>query len=127
MAYGIFCLVMCFTFDYNKNVVVGFYFCARLSMICSFCVYYTYAFESYPISVANYGYSLNSATCSIAGIVIPFIIEYLKEKYVFLIYGIFGVVCTGMFFFLKETRGMPRADNIKEIEEELEREKKSKL
>ena len=55
------------------------------------------------------------------------IIEYLKEKYVFLIYGIFGVVCTGMFFFLKETRGMPRADNIKEIEEELEREKKSKL
>jgi predicted MFS family arabinose efflux permease len=124
MGYGIFCLIMCFTFDYNKNVVVGFYFCARLSMICAFCVYYTYAFESYPISVANIGYSLNSATCSLAGIIIPFIIEYLKEKYVFLIYGIFGVVCTGLFFFLKETRGMPRADNIKEIEEELNNEQK---
>ena len=123
-AYGIFCLVMCFTFDYNKNVVIGFYFCARFSMICSFCVYYTFAFESYPISVANIGYSLNSATCSVAGIVIPFIIEYLKEKYVFLIYGIFGVVCTGLFFFLKETRGMPRADNIKEIEEEMLKEQK---
>ena len=123
-AYGIFCLVMCFTFDYNKNVVIGFYFCARFSMICSFCVYYTFAFESYPISVANIGYSLNSATCSVAGIVIPFIIEYLKEKYVFLIYGIFGVVCTGLFFFLKETRGMPRADNIKEIEEEMLKEHK---
>ena len=80
--YGIFCFVMFFAFDYNKNVVVGFYFCARLSMLCSFCVYYSFAFESYPISVANYGYSLNSATSSIAGIVIPFIIEYLKEKYV---------------------------------------------
>ena len=114
LAYGIFCLVMCFSFDYNKNVVVGFYFCARLSMISAFCVYYTYAFESYPFSVANYGYSLNSAVSSVAGVVIPFIIEYLKEKYVFLIYGIFGVVCTGLFFFLKETRGMPRPDNIKE-------------
>ena len=122
--YGIFCFVMFFAFDYNKNVVVGFYFCARLSMLCSFCVYYSFAFESYPISVANYGYSLNSATSSIAGIVIPFIIEYLKEKYVFLIYGIFGVVCAGLFFFLKETRGKPRADNIKEIEEEMIKEQK---
>ena len=125
--YGIFCFVMCFTFDYNKNVVVGFYFCARLSMICAFCVYYSYAFESYPISVANIGYSLNSASCSIAGIIIPFIIEYLKEKYVFLIYGIFGVACTGLFFFLKETRGMPRPDNIKEIEEELQKQKEDDI
>ena len=120
--YGIFCFVMFFTFDYNKDVVLAFYFCARLSMICSFCVYYSYAFESYPLSVANIGYSLNSATCSIAGIIIPFIIEYLEEKYVFLIYGIFGVVCTGLFFFLKETRGKVREDNIKEIEEELKKE-----
>ena len=120
--YGIFCFVMFFTFDYNKDVVLAFYFCARLSMICSFCVYYSFAFESYPLSVANIGYSLNSATCSIAGIIIPFIIEYLEEKYVFLIYGIFGVVCTGLFFFLKETRGKVREDNIKEIEEELKKE-----
>ena len=120
--YGIFCFIMFFSFDYNKDVVLAFYFCTRLSMICSFCVYYSFAFESYPLSVANIGYSLNSATCSVAGIVIPFIIEYLKEKYVFLIYGIFGVVCTGLFFFLKETRGKVREDNIKEIEEELKRE-----
>ena len=32
--------------------------------------------------------------------------------------------CTGLFFFLKEARGMPRADNIKEIEEEMRKEQK---
>ena len=123
LAYGIFCLVMFLVFDKNKDVVVGFYFCARLSMICGFCVYYSYAFESYPISVATYGYSFNATCSSIAGVVIPFIIEYIKEKYVFLIYAIEGVVCTLLFFFLKETRGKEREDNIKEIEEELNKEK----
>ena len=123
LGYGIFCLVMFLVFDKNKDVVVGFYFCARLSMICGFCVYYSYAFESYPISVATYGYSFNATCSSIAGVVIPFIIEYIKEKYVFLIYAIEGVVCALLFFFLKETRGKEREDNIREIEEELNKEK----
>ena len=118
--------VMFFVFDHNKDVVVAFYFCARLAMICGFCVYYSYAFESYPVSVANIGYSVNSAFSSLAGVIVPFIIEYIKEKIVFLIYGIFGIACTGLFFFLKETRGMPRADNIKEIEEELNENQKVK-
>ena len=119
LGYGIFCLVMFLVFDKNKDVVVGFYFCARLSMICGFCVYYSYAFESYPISVATYGYSFNATCSSIAGVVIPFIIEYIEEKYVFLIYAIEGVICTFLFLFLKETRGKEREDNIKEIEEQL--------
>ena len=123
LAYGIFCLVMFLVFDKNKDVVVGFYFCARLAMICGFCVYYSYAFESYPISVATYGYSFNATCSAVAGVVIPFIIEYIKEKYVFLIYAIEGVVCTFLFFFLKETRGKEREDNIREIEEELKKEK----
>ena len=110
---------MFLVFDKNKDVVVGFYFCARLSMICGFCVYYSYAFESYPISVATYGYSFNATCSSIAGVVIPFIIEYIEEKYVFLIYAIEGVICTFLFLFLKETRGKEREDNIKEIEEQL--------
>ena len=122
LAYGIFCLVMFLVFDKNKDVVVAFYFCARLSMICGFCVYYSFAFESYPISVATYGYSFNATCSALAGVVIPFIIEYIEEKYVFLIYAIEGVVCTFLFFFLKETRGKERADNIKEIEEELNKE-----
>ena len=83
---------------------------------------YSFAFESYPISVATYGYSFNATCSALAGVVIPFIIEYIKEKYVFLIYAIEGVVCTFLFFFLKETRGKERADNIKEIEEELNKE-----
>ena len=123
LAYGIFCLVMFLVFDKNKDVVVGFYFCARLSMICGFCVYYSYAFESYPLSVATYGYSFNATCSSIAGVVIPFIIEYIKEKYVFLIYAIEGIVCFLLFFFLKETRGKEREDNIREIEEQLKKER----
>ena len=93
LGYGIFCLVMFLVFDKNKDVVVGFYFCA--------------------------GYSFNATCSSIAGVVIPFIIEYIEEKYVFLIYAIEGVICTFLFLFLKETRGKEREDNIKEIEEQL--------
>ena len=88
-----------------------------------FCVYYSYAFESYPLSVATYGYSFNATCSSIAGVVIPFIIEYIKEKYVFLIYAIEGIVCSLLFFFLEETRGKEREDNIREIEEQLNKER----
>ena len=122
LGYGIFCLVMFLVFDKNKDVVVGFYFCARLFMICGFCVYYSYAFESYPISVATFGYSFNATCSAVAGVVIPFIIEYIEEKYVFLIYAIEGVLCTLLFIFLKETRGKEREDNIKEIEEQINKE-----
>ena len=123
LAYGTFCLVMFIVFDHNKDVVIAFYFCSRLAMICAFCIYYSFAFESYPISVATHGYAFNATCSAIAGVVVPFIIEYIKEKYVFLIYAIEGIVCTGLFFFLKETRGKEREDNIKEIEEELKNEK----
>ena len=125
IAYSIFSLVMFLVYDKNKDVVVAFYFCARLAMICGFCVYYSFAFESFPISVAAYGYTFSATFSSIAGIIIPFIIEYIKEKYVFLIYAIEGIVCFFIFFFLEETRGKERADNIKEIEEELKKEKEN--
>ena len=121
LAYGLFCLVIFLVFDKNKNVVVGFYFCGRLSMICAFCIYYSFSFESYPLSVATHGYSFNVTCSSIAGVVIPFIIEYIDEKYVFLIYAVEGIFCTLLFFFLKETRGKEREDNIREIEEELKK------
>ena len=126
LGYGIFSLVMFLVYDKNQDVVVGFYFCARLAMICGFCVYYSFAFESFPLSVAAYGYTFSATFSSLAGIIIPFIIEYIKDKYVFLIYGIEGIVCTAIFFFLEETRGKPRADNIKEIEEEINKEKENK-
>ncbi len=90
-------------------------------MICAFCIYYSFSFESYPLSVATHGYSFNVTCSSIAGVVIPFIIEYIDEKYVFLIYAVEGIFCTLLFFFLKETRGKEREDNIREIEEELKK------
>ena len=123
IGYGIFCLVMFLVFDKNKDAVVGFYFCARLVMICGFCVYYSFAFESYPISVANYGYSFNVAWGSVAGVVAPFVIEYVKDKYIFLIYAVEGILSTLLIFFLKETRGKPREDNIREVQELLDKEK----
>ena len=126
LGYGIFSLVMFLVYDKNQDIVVGFYFCARLAMICGFCVYYSFAFESFPLSVAAYGYTFSATFSSIAGVIIPFIIEYIKDKYVFLIYAIEGIACAGIFFFLEETRGKPRADNIKEIEEEMNKEKGDK-
>ena len=126
IAYGIFSLVMFLVYDKNKYVVVAFYFCARLAMICGFCVYYSFAFESFPISVAAYGYTFSATFSSVAGIIIPFIIEYIKEKYVFLIYAIEGILCFFIFFFLEETRGKERVDNIKEIEEQLKKEAENK-
>ena len=33
----------------------------------------------------------------------------------------------GLFFFLKETRGRPREDNIKEIEDEIKKEQQIEL
>ena len=126
IAYGIFSLVMFLVYDKNKDVVVAFYFCARLAMICGFCVYYSFAFESFPISVAAYGYTFSATFSSVAGIIIPFIIEYIKEKYVFLIYAIEGILCFFIFFFLEETRGKERADNIKEVEEQLKKEAENK-
>ena len=126
IAYDIFSLVMFLVYDKNKDVVVAFYFCARLAMICGFCVYYSFAFESFPISVAAYGYTFSATFSSVAGIIIPFIIEYIKEKYVFLIYAIEGILCFFIFFFLEETRGKERADNIKEVEEQLKKEAENK-
>ena len=125
IGYGVFCLIMFLVYEKNKDVVVGFYFCARLSMICGFCVYYSFAFESFPLSVAAYGYTFSATFSSVAGVVIPFIIEYIKEKYVFLIYAIEGIICFCIFFFLEETRGKIRADNIKEVEEMINKEKEN--
>ena len=93
---------MFLVYDKNQDIVVGFYFCARLAMICGFCVYYSFAFESFPLSVAAYGYTFSATFSSIAGVIIPFIIEYIKDKYVFLIYAIEGIACAGIFFFLEE-------------------------
>ena len=90
------------------------------------CLLLIFAFDSFPLSVAAYGYTFSATFSSLAGIIIPFIIEYIKDKYVVLIYGIEGIVCTAIFFFLEETREKPRADNIKEIEEEKKKKKENK-
>ena len=83
----------------------------------SFCIYYTYCLESYPLSINHLAYGLNGACNSLGGIIIPFIVEYIERRTLYLIYCIFGAVCVVLMIFLKETNGKPIPDQIKEIEE----------
>ena len=48
--------------------------------------------------------------------VIPFIVEYISRRTLYLIYCIFGAGCAVLMIFLKETNGQPIPDQIKELE-----------
>ena len=119
--YGVFSLIMFFCFNINA-VVLTFYFCTRFCIMCAFSCYYTLAYETYPLSVASIGFGVNTGFNSFAGMLVPFVIEYMEDRYVFLMYGIFGVVCFCLFFFIPETKGKPIPDNIKEVEEAMQKE-----
>ena len=123
--YGVFSLIMFFCFNINA-VVLTFYFCTRFCIMSAFACYYTLAYETYPLSVASIGYGVNVGFNSVGGMIIPFIIEYIEDKYVFLMYGIFGVVCFALYFFIPETKGKPIPDNIKEVEEAMKKEEEAK-
>ena len=123
--YGVFSLIMFFCFNIN-SVVLTFYFCTRFCIMCAFSCYYTLAYETYPLSVASIGFGVNTGFNSFAGMLVPFIIEYIEDKYVFLMYGIFGVVCFALYFFIPETKGKPIPDNIKEVEEAMKKEEEAK-
>ena len=47
---------------------------------------------------------------------IPFIVEYISRRTLYLIYCIFGAGCAVLMIFLKETNGQPIPDQIKELE-----------
>jgi hypothetical protein len=51
-------------------------------------------------------------------IVVPFIIEYVEKRTLYLIYFIFACACIVLMIFLKETHNKPIPEQIKEIEEE---------
>lgn len=110
-------LLLYLLFDYNTPSIV-IYLITRFFVCCAFCIYYTYCLESYPISIAQIAYGINGACNCLGGIVVPFIIEYVEKKTLYLIYCIFAVVCVILMIFLKETNGKPIPEQIKEIEEE---------
>lgn len=115
--FSLMCLMLVVLFKYEIPTIV-FYLITRFCVMTAFCTYYTFCLESYPLSINKIAYGLNGACNSFGGIVIPFIVEYIERRMLYLIYCIVGGVCAGLMVFLKETRGKVIPDQIKEIEEE---------
>lgn len=116
------CFIMVGIIDYQIPCTV-FYILTRFSAMSAFCIYYTYCLESYPSSIRGLAYGINGASNSLGGVVIPFIIEYISRRMLYLVYAILGLGCALLMLCLKETIGQPIPDNIKEMEEEMEAEK----
>ena len=104
-------------YDYNTPSIV-IYLITRFFVCCAFCIYYTYCLESYPTSIAQIAYGINGSCNCLGGIVVPFIIEYVDKRTLYLIYFICALICVFLMIFLKETNGKPIPEQIKEIEDE---------
>ena len=110
-------LLLYILFNYEIPSIV-IYLITRFFVVSAFVIYYTYSLESYPISIAQLAYGINGSCNSLGGIVVPFVIEYVDNRTLYLIYAIFGIVCVLLMLLLKETNGQPVRDQIIEIEEE---------
>lgn len=113
--FALMCLFMVILFNYETPSVV-FYLLTRFFVMSAFCIYYTYCLESYPLSINQLAYGINGSCNSLGGIIIPFVIEYISRRLLYLIYAILGALCTLLMIFLKETRGKEIPDHIKEME-----------
>ena len=110
-------LLLYILFNYEIPSIV-IYLITRFFVVSAFVIYYTYSLESYPVSIAQLAYGINGSCNSLGGIVVPFVIEYVDNRTLYLIYAIFGIVCVLLMLLLKETNGQPVRDQIIEIEEE---------
>ena len=115
--FSLMCLMLVILFNYQVPTIV-FYLLTRFCVMTAFCIYYTYCLESYPLSINKMAYGLNGACNSFGGMVIPFIVEYIGRRMLYLTYCIIGGICAGLMVLLKETRGKVARDQIEEIEEE---------
>lgn len=120
--FSLMCLMLVIFFNHQTPTVI-FYLLTRFCVMSSFCIYYTYCLESYPLSISSLAYGLNGACNSFGGMVVPFIVEYISRRALYLVYCIFGAFCAALMIMLKETNGKPIPDQIKEISEEEEKEK----
>ena len=113
-------LLLYILFNYETPSIV-IYLITRFFVVSAFVIYYTYSLESYPISIAQLAYGINGSCNSLGGIVVPFVIEYVDNRTLYLIYAIFGIVCVLLMLLLKETNGQPVRDQIIEIEQIVNR------
>lgn len=101
---------------FNNNIIILVcYLANRYFVMSCFCVYYTYCYESYPMSIAKLAYGINGASNNLGGIIVPFIIEYINDRTRFLLFAICGFGCSGLMTLLDETIGKPIPEEIKEI------------
>lgn len=113
-------LLLYILYDHETPSIVV-YLLTRFFVVSAFVIYYTYSLESYPLTIAPIAYGINGSCNSLGGIVVPFVVEYVDHKTLYLAYFIFGVVCVLLMFLLKETNGKVIPEQIKEIEEEEKR------
>lgn len=102
-------------FNYSPFSLV-FYILTRFFVMSAFCIYYTFALESYPNSIKTTAYALNGSCNSLGGMVVPFLVEYIDRYVLFIAFSVLFGIITGLMYFLKETRGKTPRDDIIEIE-----------
>ena len=120
--FSLMCFLMVILFN-HETVCVVFYILTRFFVMAGFCIYYTFCLESYPTSVKALAYGINGGSNNFGGVIIPFIIEYLERRWLYLLYACLGLGCTLILITRTETLGVPQPDNIPEMELEAEKEK----
>lgn len=120
--FSLMCFLMVIFINYETLCIV-LYIITRFFAMSSFCIYYTFCLESYPTSIKALAYGINGASNNLGGVIIPFIIEYLERRWLYLLYACLGLGCIIILIFLKETLGVIQPDNIREMELEIEKEK----
>lgn len=123
--FSLMCFLMVIFINYETLCIV-LYIITRFFAMSSFCIYYTFCLESYPTSIKALAYGINGASNNLGGVIIPFIIEYLERRWLYLLYACLGLGCTIILIFLKDTLGVVQPDNIREMELEIEKEKLGK-
>ncbi len=74
--------------------------------------------ESYPNPIKEYGYGINIALGKFGAMIMTFLIELMTDFQVNLVFTIGSIITMVLFFFVKETRGLPLESDIEELLEE---------
>ena len=73
--------------------------------------------ESYPNTIKNFGYSINTAVGKIGALIVTFLVEIMNSRDINIMFTCFGLINFILFFKIKETRGRPLEADIPELME----------
>lgn len=71
--------------------------------------------ESYPNTIKNFGYSLNTSLGKVGALTLTFVMEILTSFSANLLFSILALLTFVMIIFIKETRGKPLVAEIPEL------------